>query len=86
MDRFYRPCEFSNIQKLSELYDFQKDGYIIMDFQLDDCQPDGWYSPVRETDNDRYCSDPRGDIIENYIVSKTDPKAKDMNCSKCDLI
>lgn len=82
MENYLRPCEQKLFTQIEEKYRLMKEkGIIVIDYELEKCQPNGWYPRVRESEKTKYCSDEQGELIENFEVSKNE--AEYMNCSKC---
>ncbi|XP_063699099.1 uncharacterized protein LOC134829777 [Culicoides brevitarsis] len=82
MKDYLRACEAQAIEKYQEKYNLIEKGIHVINFDVEECQPDGWFLPVRvdKTKNMKYCADEQGNLIENFeaIINK----AKEMQC-KC---
>jgi hypothetical protein len=46
------------------------------------CDIDGFYAPIKEKNNIKYCSDKNGRLIESFQVRKGTTAAINMNCSE----
>uniref|UniRef100_A0A336MSB7 CSON003392 protein n=1 Tax=Culicoides sonorensis TaxID=179676 RepID=A0A336MSB7_CULSO len=77
MGDYLRDCEAQALEKYIEKFKLMEKG-----FHVEECQPDGWYMPVRinKTNGTKYCADEYGELIEDYEIAISD--AKNMNC-KC---
>lgn len=73
------------MERVQELLQYEAEGFTILDFEYNICQPDGFYQRVQETIERKYCSDPSGNQIEDFSLLKDDPEAATMNCSKFNL-
>ena len=82
METYLRPCEAAKIKFISDMKVKREQGIHTVGFKMEECQPDGWYLPVRETKTEIYCSSPAGNVIADYKFLKTDPRVKGMNCSE----
>lgn len=82
METYLRPCEAAKLKVISEINQRIERGIHVINPIIEECQPDGWYLPVRETKTEIFCSDFEGNIINDHKFLKSDPRSKDMNCSK----
>lgn len=65
-----------------EIAEYQEQGMIVFNFDLDFCQPDGYYRRVQQNNTHSYCSDVNGTIIQDYIIERGEVGSKTINCSK----
>lgn len=82
---YLRECEIKKMERIQEILQYEEEGFTILDFEYNICQPDGFYQRVQETTDEKFCSDPSGKQIEDFILLKTDPAALTMDCSKFHL-
>lgn len=83
MKQYLRPCEAQAIERYKEKFDLIEDGTHVINFDVEQCQPDGWYMPVRESKANRtkYCADEQGELIEDFEVDISESDG--MKCSEC---
>lgn len=79
---YLRECETKKVERIQEILEYENEGFTILDFEYNICQPDGFYERVQETADHKYCSDPSGNQIEDFIWPKYEIEALTMDCSK----
>lgn len=82
MKHYLRPCEAQAIEKYKEKYELIEEGAHVISFDVEKCQPDGWYLPVRinKAKGTKFCADEQGELIENFEVNINE--SEEMHCSK----
>ncbi|KRT86817.1 hypothetical protein AMK59_720, partial [Oryctes borbonicus] len=53
----------------------------IIGYHFPDCQLDGYYAIIQKNSTHKFCSDRHGNVLEEFIVSVTDPLANTMDCN-----
>uniref|UniRef100_A0A6M2DWG9 Putative thyroglobulin type i repeat protein n=1 Tax=Xenopsylla cheopis TaxID=163159 RepID=A0A6M2DWG9_XENCH len=79
---YLRNCEKELLDQLKDIAQRQKDGFIVLEYELQQCQPDGWYAPVKTEKDKKICVNKFGGQIETYEAQLNSPEALNMNC-KC---
>lgn len=82
MKHYLRPCEAQAFEKYQEKNELIEKGIHVINFEVEECQPDGWYLPVRldNAKGKKFCADEQGEMIENFEADVDD--SEKMHCSK----
>ncbi|KAK4884673.1 hypothetical protein RN001_000944 [Aquatica leii] len=78
---YFRICEEKYLDMLNKTEEYKKNGFELFGHIMPNCQLDGYFGPVQETFNTKYCSDILGNLLENFEVPKTSALSPTMNCN-----
>lgn len=79
---FLRECESIKMGIIRSFKDFADQGKELQDYLNNICDLDGFYAPIKEKGNAKFCSDKNGQLIESFQVKKGTTSAINMNCSE----
>ncbi|XP_055611396.1 uncharacterized protein LOC129758001 [Uranotaenia lowii] len=77
-----RDCEVAKLEKLQEIQSYESNGFNVMKFNADICQPDGWFASVQSNDTHLFCVNNDGSNIDSFSVQKGSSNASKIDC-KC---
>ncbi|KAJ9595074.1 hypothetical protein L9F63_013639, partial [Diploptera punctata] len=80
-NKYKRTCEEKLEEALDEIELLKEEGITPMGTNLPNCQYDGRYDRVMINNTYKQCVDPDGNILEQYILTRTDTLSEQMDCN-----
>lgn len=81
---YLHDCEIIQDEYIEQIQTSEAEGFSVINFKGQLCQPDGWFLPVQTNSTHKYCGDKYGRQIGDYSAPKK--SAKNMNCRKYILL